>query len=198
MDDIKWERNITKELADTGGCFICSAARCSQPYQRRKNEDNAEHLEHTVHKYRLRTFHERNMKQNQQHNRTYPESSSNFHRFKTTRQQHTHRKRKQHTQQSAHEIDSIQCPAYTDTSITGGIRTSKHCQCDTQYHDHYRQCLGRKLMNKQCVEDIPDILEKQRPCRTVKREHLAISTHLISCTGHSRNKKHGTQKSHHY
>ena len=56
MDDIKWERNITKELADTGGCFICSAARCSQPYQHRKNEDNAEHLEHTVHKYRLRNL----------------------------------------------------------------------------------------------------------------------------------------------
>lgn len=52
-------------------------------------------------------------------------------------------------------------------------------------------------MDKEGVEDVADILEEQRPCRPVEREHLAVAAHLVRTARPCRNHEHGAQQGQH-
>ena len=144
--DIERKGDVAQERADAGTETVgCCSAR-SQPYYRRKNQNDAHCFENTIQHDAIlhdaisaahttaanHTLYIRYVEEQEKNDGTDPERTLylELDAMENTGQQHSYRKRAEHAQKSTPEVETIQRPAHTKHAVAANIRSREPKQKD--------------------------------------------------------------------
>ena len=162
VHDVERIGEIAKGFVDamSGLGTLGSAATGTEPYEHGEDEGYTSKLVQAVevdHSHRLDVG---NREQGDEHKATHPECSPHLLGLEGACNEHTQGKGKEHTQESAPEVDLIDGPAHTHHAISRDIAHEEPGMQHTQHNGEHGQHLGRQTADEEGVENITNIRMK--------------------------------------
>lgn len=197
MDDVEGIREVAKEAIQAHPAGRGRTLRRAQPKHGREQHDDTHGLEKAVPAHGSTAGNVGHHRHEQHQHRSQDKRATHAHWTEAASHKHTKRVGERHAQQTTPEVHSIERPANAEHTHTERIAH----KCPRQQRPLRGGKQGKhartEAVKEEGVEDIADILKKQRPRGAVEGKHLAIAAHLARASGHSGQHKHGRKQSQH-
>lgn len=163
-------RNVPQKFADPGRHPVRRLSRSPETDEQRKEDYGAQGVVQPVHPQMFASPDARHGQQRHDRQGADPERAPNPHGLEHTRKQQSGRESEQQAQRAAEHVVPVH--GEPDADVAEGSPDGERRQpAAGEQHQHGKRP-GRKLTDEESVEDIADILEKQRPARAVERIHF--------------------------